>query len=99
LNYLDLIILLIFETKKISQNIIREKLKEKTISPFSLVIVLTFLSLLLGITLGTDPELGLLDRTMTTLKFWQQGFFGLLEFTLQMMMVLVSKINSIIRYK
>jgi len=89
LTYLDLIILLIFETKKISQNIIREKLKEKTISPFSLVIVLTFLSLLLGITLGTDPELGLLDRTMTTLKFWQQGFFGLLEFTLQMMMVLV----------
>jgi len=89
LTYLYLIILLILETKKISQNIIREKLKEKTISPFSLVIVLTFLSLLLGITLGTDPELGLLDRTMTTLKFWQQGFFGLLEFTLQMMMVLV----------
>jgi short-chain fatty acids transporter len=67
----------------------REKLKEITISPFSLVIVLTFLSLLLGITMGTDPELGLLDRTITTLQFWQQGFFGLLEFTLQMMMVLV----------
>jgi short-chain fatty acids transporter len=67
----------------------REKLKEITISPFSLVIMLTILSLLLGITMGTSPELGLLDRTITTLQFWRQGFFGLLEFTLQMMMVLV----------
>ncbi len=46
---------------------VREKLKEITISPFSLVVVLTVLSLLLGITMGTDPELGLLDRTITTL--------------------------------
>ncbi|MFT4855489.1 MAG: short-chain fatty acids transporter [Algoriphagus sp.] len=64
----------------------KEKLKELTISPFSLVI---FLTLLLGITMGTDPELGLLDRTITSLQYWQKGFFGLLEFTLQMMMVLV----------
>ena len=68
---------------------VREKLKEITISPFSLVIFLTFLSLLLGITMGADPELGLLDRTIITLQYWQKGFFGLLEFTLQMMMVLV----------
>jgi short-chain fatty acids transporter len=67
----------------------QEKLREASISPFGLVIALTFLSLLLGITLGTNQELGLLDRAVTTLQYWQQGFFGLLEFTLQMMMILV----------
>lgn len=66
-----------------------EKLKEIPISPFGLVVVLTLLSLLLGITVGTNQELGLLDRTFTTFQYWQQGFFGLLEFTLQMMMILV----------
>jgi hypothetical protein len=36
----------------------------------------------LGITLGTNQKLGLLDRTVTTLQYWQQRFFGLLEFNL-----------------
>lgn len=67
----------------------QENVKEKSISPFSLVLVLTLVSLFLGVFYGVNSEEGFVDRTLVTLQFWQNGFFGLLEFTLQMMMILV----------
>jgi short-chain fatty acids transporter len=59
------------------------------LTPFSLVVWLTGLSLILGIAFGPESNLSVIDQTLVTLGYWKQGFFGLLEFTLQMMMILI----------
>lgn len=68
------------------------KLKRKTgfvISPFSLVLFLTVLCLVFSVLIVEDKGNSLKESIQQTLGFWQQGFFGLLDFTLQMMIILV----------
>lgn len=67
----------------------RENSIKLNISPFGLVLLLTLLSLILSVLSGNSKEYSLLERIVTSLQYWRLGFFGLLDFTLQMMMVLV----------
>ncbi|WP_040302876.1 TIGR00366 family protein [Algoriphagus machipongonensis] len=58
-------------------------------SPFALVIGLTVLCFLMVIIFGIKEEVSFGKRTLISLGYWQQGFFSLLTFTLQMIMILV----------
>lgn len=59
------------------------------VSPFGLVLLLTFFTFLL-VFFGTAEDNGSSGSGLIqALGFWQNGFFGLLGFTLQMMMILV----------
>ena len=60
---------------------------ESLISPFGLVLILTFFTFGLVLLYGLEGEFK--SRVALTFEFWQNGFFGLLGFTLQMMMILV----------
>ncbi len=57
-------------------------------SPIGLVSILTFLTLFLGIWRISGPEQNPFNAIILSLSFWKDGFFSLLAFTLQMMMVL-----------
>jgi len=67
----------------------RENSIKLNISPFGLVLLVTLTSLILSVLSGNSKEYSLLERIVTSLQYWRLGFFGLLDFTLQMMMVLV----------
>lgn len=60
---------------------------ESLISPFGLVLILTFFTFGLVLVYGLEGEFK--SRVALTFEFWQNGFFGLLGFTLQMIMILV----------
>jgi len=57
-------------------------------SPFALAIILTFLSFLLAITLTKNPYPDE-NYIQVVLGFWQKGFWELLTFAMQMMLMLV----------
>lgn len=58
-------------------------------SPFGLVLLLTFFTFLLVINNNLSDESGWISAFSKSFEFWQSGFFSLLAFTMQMMMVLV----------
>ncbi|GMQ24252.1 short-chain fatty acid transporter [Algoriphagus sp. oki45] len=58
-------------------------------SPFGLVLLLTFFTFLLVINNNLSNESGWISAFSKSFEFWQSGFFSLLAFTMQMMMVLV----------
>ncbi|WP_111669450.1 TIGR00366 family protein [Algoriphagus litoralis] len=68
---------------------LRKNLFESVLSPFGLVIVLTIFSFFLVFSKGIGEGLPWSESLHQMLSFWQNGFFGLLGFTLQMMMILV----------
>jgi short-chain fatty acids transporter len=59
------------------------------ISPFGLIMILTFFTFILVLIYGSEDALTGAYVFVDVLGFWQKGFFGLLGFTLQMMMILV----------
>ncbi|MFN3998392.1 TIGR00366 family protein [Algoriphagus sp.] len=69
--------------------LVRDNLIESLFSPFGLVIVLTVFTFILVLVYMPETHsagnYGLVD----VFGFWQHGFFGLIGFTLQMMMILV----------
>ncbi|MEN2282704.1 TIGR00366 family protein [Algoriphagus sp. SE2] len=68
---------------------IKNKKKLSFPTPFELVIWITIFSFFLVIVLSKDSGDTILERLNTSINYWQLGFFGLLGFTLQMMMILV----------
>ena len=62
---------------------------ESLVSPFGLVIVLTFFTFIAVFFKGLVDDFQWDASLVRTFSFWQNGFFGLLGFTLQMMMILV----------
>lgn len=57
--------------------------------PFGLVLILTFFTFILVLIRGSgEASFGIYDL-IRIFGFWQNGFFGLLGFTLQMMMILI----------
>lgn len=68
---------------------LNKKVINISITPFGLVLFLSALSIFAAIIWGGDQSASSFDLIRSTFGFWQNGFFGLLEFTLQMMIVLV----------
>lgn len=58
-------------------------------NPFTLVIFLTLICIILGVNSFEAPGEGVEKKIVRVINFWREGFFGLLGFTLQMMMILV----------
>lgn len=75
------------------------------ISPFGLVLILTLLTFILVLLYPSEIVFEGKSKLINAMGFWQNGFFGLLGFTLQMMMILVfgyalavfKPINSLLR--
>lgn len=75
------------------------------ISPFGLVLFLTLMAFILVLSFSGEIVFQGKSKLIGVLGFWQNGFFGLLGFTLQMMMILVfgyalaifKPINSLLR--
>ncbi len=59
------------------------------VSPFGLVLLLTFFTFLLVFFGPAEDKGSSGSKLIQAFGFWQNGFFGLLGFTLQMMMILV----------
>lgn len=57
--------------------------------PFSLVLILSLLVLGFGVGLGMENGVSLDQGVGQFLFYWKDGFFGMLAFTLQMIMILV----------
>ncbi len=68
---------------------LKEEDKKTAITPFGVVLILTVFCLVMSISFGSEQNQSFLDRVVFSLQSWRSGFFGLLEFTLQMMMILV----------
>lgn len=67
----------------------KENLFDHLISPFGLVLILTFLTFSLMLVGGTEEVKVNNYDFIQAFGSWQNGFFGLMGFTLQMMMILV----------
>ncbi len=79
----------LFSLKKIKL-VLRKRLQiQSLLSPFTLVILLTTICIFLSTSRLYDFNQSLTDSFSSSLIFWKNGFFGLLGFTLQMMMILV----------
>lgn len=61
----------------------------KNISTFQIALLLSGIVYLSAVLLTKPEESGLLVYSFSVLKFWQKGFWELLEFTLQMILILV----------
>lgn len=57
-------------------------------SPMSIAILLTLLTMVLA-TLYKPDEIGFEKRVLDVLSFWNRGFWSLMEFTMQMILILV----------
>jgi len=57
-------------------------------SPMSIAILLTLLTFVLAVIYKPD-EIGYTKRTIDILSFWNMGFWSLMEFTMQMILILV----------
>lgn len=67
-----------------------ENLFKSLISPFGLVLVLTGTTFMLVFIVGIESDFSNSGASIiNSFKSWQNGFFGLIGFTLQMMMILV----------
>ena len=60
-------------------------------SPFTIAVLLNFLSVLLAIIYTGDKDLGYLSQSLTVIEYWEKGLWNssLLSFTTQMMLMLV----------
>lgn len=67
----------------------KENRFDPLISPFGLVLILTLLTFILVLGKGRGENLSTPYDFVQVFGFWQNGFFSLMGFTLQMMMILV----------
>ena len=60
-------------------------------SPFTIAVLLTFLSVLLAFIFTSDKDLGYLSQSLTIIEYWEQGLWNapLMVFAMQMMLMLV----------
>ena len=60
-------------------------------SPFTIAVLLTFLSVLLALIYTGDKDLGYLSQSLTIIEYWEQGLWNapLMVFAMQMMLMLV----------
>ena len=60
-------------------------------SPFTIAVLLNFLSVLLAIIYTGDKDLGYLSQSLTVIEYWEQGLWNapLMVFAIQMMLMLV----------
>ena len=72
-------------------NSIEQKFKSLLPSPFTIAVLLTFLSMLLALVFTGDTTLGLVNRGLNILLYWEQGLWNpsLMVFAMQMMLMLV----------
>lgn len=66
-----------------------KKLHKEYFNPFTIVIFLTMICILLSINFLPRQDSSIQKNIFRTLIFWKDGFFSLMGFTLQMMMILV----------
>ena len=78
----------IFETKKDLSQSRSSNFQILVLTPIGLVTILTLITLTIGTLRIFGSEEGIFRSIFTSLEFWKEGFFSLLAFTLQMMMVL-----------
>jgi len=57
-------------------------------SPFSLAVLLTFFTFILAVIVGDDQQ-SVSERIISVFGFWDKGFWELLKFAMQMMLMLV----------
>lgn len=58
-------------------------------SPFSIAVILTFLTFILALVFTERPENAGSAHSMVILGYWEIGFWELLEFTMQMALILI----------
>ncbi|MCX2742365.1 TIGR00366 family protein [Mangrovivirga sp. M17] len=58
-------------------------------SPFGIAVILTVVTMILSIILGSEEESGILNKSMATLEYWNKGFWDLLAFSMQMSLILI----------
>lgn len=58
-------------------------------SPFSIAVLLTFLTFVLALVFTQRPENAVYPYSIKVLEYWQTGFWELLTFTMQMALILV----------
>ncbi|QCK14830.1 TIGR00366 family protein [Mangrovivirga cuniculi] len=58
-------------------------------SPFGIAVILTVVTMILSIILGSKEETGILNKSMATLEYWNRGFWDLLAFSMQMSLILI----------
>jgi len=67
----------------------RFKVKLSFPTPFEIALLLTSVCVVLAVVMTRPATVGLPDYTIQVLGFWKTGFWELLEFTLQMVLILV----------
>ena len=72
-------------------NRIEKTFKKLLPTPFTIAVLLTFLSILLALIFTGDKSLGLFTRSLFIIEYWEQGLWNssLLVFAMQMMLMLV----------
>jgi len=72
-------------------NRIEKTFKKLLPTPFTIAVLLTFLSILLALFFTGDKSLGLFTRSLSIIEYWEQGLWNssLLVFAMQMMLMLV----------
>jgi len=72
-------------------NRIEKTFKKLIPTPFTIAVLLTFLSILLALIFTGDKSLGLFTRSLSIIEYWEQGLWNssLLVFAMQMMLMLV----------
>lgn len=72
-------------------NNIEKVFKKLLPSPFTIAVLLTFLSMLLAFAFTRDTSLGIIERSLNILHYWEQGLWNssLMVFAMQMMLMLV----------
>ena len=80
---------LLFSIEKETLALNKKKSYKEFLSPFMLVIFLTITCILLSINFLHKQDAALGENIFETFIFWKDGFFSLMGFTLQMMMILV----------
>ncbi len=66
-----------------------KKIKLSFPDPFQIAISLSLVTFLLTILITRPVEVSTIDYSYQVLKYWQKGFWELLEFTMQMVLILV----------
>jgi short-chain fatty acids transporter len=58
-------------------------------SPFEIALLLTAVSFIASVWMTGPPDMGVAAYSWEVLQFWKKGFWELLEFTLQMVLILI----------
>lgn len=89
LQGLDFLIRRINAYFKVPRKPLPMKISLRNISTFQIALFLTAVVYLLAVSLTKPEDSGIWTYGFSVFKFWQKGFWELLEFTLQMILILV----------